>query len=139
MSTLTSIGAIRSPSGGSCRGLSSGEQVGVPAQVERPAALGVDALADGLPTLEVAVEVAVLKHHARPLGCLGDEPNLDLAGLVGVGLDLPLRGDVPADHEAVRRVVGEDARPAALASVDAAVVEMTARMRLKDRLGDVDG
>src|SRR5215213_9017837 len=76
MSTLTSISDIRSHSSGSCRGLSSGEQVGVPAQVERPAALGVDALADGLPTLEVAVEVAVLKHHARPLGCLGDEPNL---------------------------------------------------------------
>ena len=34
--------------------------------------------------------------------CLGDEADLDLAGLRRVGLELPLRADVPAEDEAAR-------------------------------------
>ena len=40
---------------------------------------------------------------AGALGRLGDEPDLNLAGLGRVGLDLPLRVDVPADQNAVGR------------------------------------
>jgi hypothetical protein len=43
------------------------EQFGEPLQVQRPAAFGVDAVGDGLPALEVAVEVAVLEFCARVL------------------------------------------------------------------------
>jgi hypothetical protein len=49
-----------------------------------------------------------------------------------------LRTDVPADHDAVGRLVGEDARPAALAAVDAAIVDVAALARLEDRVGDLD-
>ena len=35
----------------------------------------------------------------------------------GVGLDLPVRADVPAEHEPVRGFVGQDGRPRALAAV----------------------
>jgi hypothetical protein len=38
----------------------------------------------------------------------------------------------------VRRLVGEYARPAALAPVDTAVVQVAAHARLEDRLGDLD-
>ena len=62
--------------------------------------------------------------------------DLDLAGVVRVGLDLPLRADVPAEHHPVRRLVGEDPRPAALAAVGAAVVDVAADPRLEHGLGD---
>jgi hypothetical protein len=38
----------------------------------------------------------------------------------------------------VRRLVGEDARPSALAAVDAAIVDVAALARLEVRLGDLD-
>jgi hypothetical protein len=41
-------------------------------------------------------EVAVLKLQSRAAWRLGDEPNLPFTGLVGIGLDLPARADVPA-------------------------------------------
>jgi hypothetical protein len=43
----------------------------------------------------VTIEVAVLQLDARPLGRLGDEPRLDLARLVEIGLDLPLWAEIP--------------------------------------------
>ena len=95
-------------------------------------------VADGLPAGAVAVEVAVLELDPRPLRRLGDEPHLDLAGLLEVGLDLPLRADVPAEHDPVRWLVGEHARPPAFAAVDAAVVDVPADARLEDGLGDLD-
>ena len=67
---------------------------------------------------------------------LGDELDLDLAGVVRVGLDLPLRADVPAEHDAVGWFVGQDACPAALAAVDALVVDVTADLRFEHGLGD---
>jgi hypothetical protein len=59
-------------------------------------------------------------------------------GSLGIGLDLPLRADVPAEHDTVRRLVGKDARPPALAAVDPSVVDVAADARLEHRLGDVD-
>ena len=66
----------------------------------RPAALAADGLARQLPALAVAIDVAVLKLDAGAIRRLGDESHFDFARLLGVGLDLPLRADVPADHDA---------------------------------------
>src|SRR5215207_9038398 len=114
------------------------EALGESLQVERPAALGVDRAALALPALAVAVEVAVLEFDTCALRGLGDEANLHLARLLEVGLDLPLRGDVPAEHDPVRRLIGEHARPLALAAVDAAVVDAPTRASLKHRLRYLD-
>src|SRR5262249_27563139 len=97
-----------------------GEQGGVSGQVQRPAFVVGDAVAYGLPAGAVPVEVTVLQLDPGAGRGLGDEPDLDLAGVVRVGLDLPLRADVPAEHHPVRWFVGQDPRPAALAAVDAA-------------------
>ena len=70
------------------------------------------------------------------LRSLGHEADVDLARLVVIGLDLPLRADVPAERGPVGRLVHEHAGPAALAAVDAAVVDVAADARLEDGLGD---
>src|SRR5438094_3511855 len=106
-------------------------------QAAGPAAGRPDGVAHLLPALAVAIEVPVLELDARAVGRLADEAQLDLARLVEVGLELPLRADVPADDEAVRRLVGEHARPAALAAVDAAVVDVAALARLEDHVGEL--
>src|SRR5215207_7373909 len=114
------------------------EALGESLQVERPAALGVDRAALALPALAVAVEVAVLEFDTCALRGLGDEANLHLARLLEVGLDLPLRGDVPAEHDPVRRLIGEHARPLALAPIHAAVVDAPALASLEHRLRYLD-
>jgi hypothetical protein len=80
----------------------------------------------------------VLELDARPLRRLGEEAHLDLARLLEVGLELPLWADVPADHDPMRRLVGEHARPAALAPVHAPVLEVAADARLEHGLRDLD-
>jgi hypothetical protein len=85
----------------------------------------------------VPVEVAVLELDPGAVGALGAEPHLDLAGLLRVALDLPLRADVPAEDDPVGRLVGQDPRPAAFAAVDAAVDDVPALVRLEHGLGDV--
>src|SRR5262245_46255892 len=79
------------------------EQLGKSLQVERPTIVAADGVAFRLPALTMPVEIAVLELDTRPLGALGDEANLDLAGALGIGLDLPPRADIPADHHAIRR------------------------------------
>jgi hypothetical protein len=78
----------------------------------------------------------VLQLHPGALRGLRDEPDLDLAGEVLLGLDLPLRADVPTEHDPVRRFVGQDSRPAAFAAVDAPVVDVPADLRFEHGLGD---
>src|SRR5438046_7043824 len=95
-----------------------GEQGGVPVEVQRPSLVVGDAVADGLPAGAVPVEVAVLQLDPGTVRGLGDEGDLDLAGEVRLGLDLPLRADVPTEHDPVRWLVRKDARPAALAAID---------------------
>src|SRR5207248_7765045 len=112
-----------------------GEQGGVPGQVQRPSLVVGDAVADGLPAGAVPVEVAVLQLDPGALRGFGDEGDLDLAGVVRVGFDLPLRADVPAEHDSVRWFVSEHARPAAFAAVDAPVVDVAADLRLEHGLG----
>src|SRR5262249_51959201 len=65
-----------------------------------------------------------------------DEPDLDLAGVVGFGFDLPLRADVPAEHDALGRFICEHSCPAAFAAVDGAVVDVASDSRLEHRRGD---
>jgi hypothetical protein len=114
------------------------EQVAKPLQVERPATIAADGLALRLPTLAVALKMAVFELDACPLGALGDESDLDLAGSLEIRLDLPLWADIPTDHDSLRRLVGENTRPAALAPIHAAVIDVTAHARFEHRLGDLD-
>src|SRR5207249_7748136 len=102
------------------------EQLGEPLQVQRPTSVGAHRVALALPALAVPIELAVLQLDPRPLGALGDEAHLDLTGLLEIGLDLPLRVDVPAEHDTVRRLVGEHSGPSALAPVDPPVVDVAA-------------
>src|SRR5450755_4532364 len=113
------------------------EQGRVPGQVQRPPGLVAHTLADGLPAWTVTVDVAVLQLQAGAFRGLGDEPDLDLAGPLRISLDLPLRADVPAEDDPIRWLVGEDARPTALAAVNPAVVDVPTSTRLEDSLGDL--
>src|SRR5262245_23461156 len=117
---------------------STRHSLGEPLQVERPAFVARHTGAHAFPAFAVALEVAVLELDPSAVRCLGDEAHLDLARLGEVGLDLPLRADVPTEHDSVRRLVGEHARPAALAAVDAAVVEVAAHAWLEHSLRDLD-
>src|SRR5262249_59721425 len=103
-----------------------GEAVGVALEVQRPALVAGNALADAFPAVAVAVEAAVLDLYPGALRGFGGEADLPFAGLHEVGLDPPVRADVPAEQDAVRRVVGKHAGPSAFAAVDAAVVERAA-------------
>lgn len=76
--------------------ISSEERIGGPR-----GRVGRDAVALRLPTLAVAVAVVVLELDPRPFGRFRDKTDFNLAGPVGIRLDLPLRTDVPADHESV--------------------------------------
>jgi hypothetical protein len=84
----------------------------------------------------VPVDVAVLELHPGALRGLGDEPDLDLAGVVGVRHELPVRADVPAEHEPGGGLVGQHPRPAALAAVLRDVDDVPAGLRLEHRPGD---
>src|SRR5450755_1013038 len=112
------------------------DQGGVPGQVERPSLVAVDAVADRLPSGTVPVEVAVLQFDPGAVRSLGHEPDLDLAGQLRVGFDLPLRADIPAEYQAGWWFVGQDPRPPALAAVDGAVVDVPADAGFEDCLGD---
>src|SRR3954451_21356151 len=107
----------------------SGEQCGVAIQVDRPAFL--DTLADAFPPRSVAVDVAVLELDACAVIGLSGEADLDLAGQVGVGLDLPGRADVPAEHHPRRWFEGQDTSPVALGAVLAAVVDVATDLALE--------
>src|ERR1700737_2246422 len=114
-----------------------GDDSGVLVQVERPALVAVDAFANPFPAFAVAVEVAVLDLDPGPFGSLGHEPYLPLADLGRVGLDLPVRADVPTEHHTAGRLVHQDVRPTALAAVDAAVIKVPADTGFEHGLGDL--
>src|SRR5919197_1138042 len=112
--------------------------IGEPRQVERPTLVAGDALAQALPAISVAIEMAMCELDPRPLRGPGREAHLDFAAPRGIRLELPLRADVPGEDEALGWLVGEHPGPLALAPVDTAVVHATAGARLQHRLGDVD-
>src|SRR5262249_27466133 len=93
---------------------------GVALEVDGPTL--VDAGADALPAGAVAIDVAVLELDTGAVGRLGDEADLDFAGVVVVRLDLPGGADVPAEHDPRRRIERQDARPVALLPIFSAVV-----------------
>src|SRR5215213_4934950 len=82
------------------------------------------------------VELAVLELDPRAVRQLLEEAHLDLARPRRVGLDLPLRTDVPAEDHARGRLERDHARPVALAAVLAAVVDAPADTRLEHPLDD---
>ena len=76
----------------------------------------------------------MLELDPRAGRALDDEPDLDLAGSGVVGLELPLKADIPAEHDPVRRLVGEHAGPSTLAAVDASVDDVAADEGLEHHL-----
>src|SRR5579871_5957231 len=84
---------------------------------EAPAVGRADGGEHLLPALAVTVDVPVLQRDAGGVRALGGEGDLDLARLREIGLDLPGGSDVPAEHDPVRRLVGQHAGPAALTAV----------------------
>src|SRR3954454_10562250 len=69
----------------------SPQVVGEALQAAAPAARRAHGVAHALPAAAVPVDVAVLELHARALGALGDEADLDLTGLGRIRLGLPVR------------------------------------------------
>src|SRR5579872_2124455 len=78
----------------------------------------------------------MLELDAGALRRFRDEADLDFAAPVGISFDLPLRADVPAEDDPVRRVIRQHTRPAACAPIYPTVVNVAADARLEDRLGD---
>lgn len=78
----------------------------------------------------------MLQLHAGAVWSFGDERDFDLAGVVRVGLDLPPWADVPAEHDAAGCFVGQDARPATFAAIDAPIVDVTSDLRFEHGLRD---
>src|SRR6202011_3656850 len=65
-----------------------------------------------------------------------DKADLDLAGMAGIALELPVRADVPAEHDPVGWVVGQDSGPVAFAPVLGAVEDVPADPRFERGAGD---
>ena len=70
------------------------------------------------------IEVAVLQLDPGAVGILGDEAHLDFADTVKIGLELPRRPEVPAEHDSGRWLIGQDPRPPTLATVLGAIVDV---------------
>jgi hypothetical protein len=85
----------------------------------------------------VAVEMAVLELHAGACSSSAMKRTSTSLRLSGWSR-LPVGRDVPAEDDAVGRLVGEHGRPLALAAVGAAVVDAAADALLEHGLGDVD-
>src|SRR5262249_51810702 len=98
---------------------------GVVFQDAWPASWAADALVNPGGARAVPADVARLKFAQSLAVALRAAVPLDLAGARGVWVGAPgvcLRGDLPRDHDAVRRVAGQDLAPLALAAVHAALV-----------------
>jgi hypothetical protein len=112
-----------------------GRHLGEQLQHAAPAsALDGDGVVDHL-AVDQPVQQPVLQLDRGLLRSVGGEAHLDLAGVVGVGVELPLAVDLPGDHQPVRRLPGQHAAPVALAAVDAPLVPAPALARLQDRRG----
>src|SRR5437763_8316796 len=109
--------AARCDGGGERRRSGPSRRVRQPSEAEIPTVGRPHGVPHLLPAFPVAVEVAVLDLDTRAGRTFGDEAHLHLAGLVRVGLELPLRAHVPAHHQPLRRLVDDHAPPVALAAV----------------------
>src|SRR5262245_7535965 len=105
-------------------------------ETARPAAFASHRLAQLLPAFPVPFDAAMLQLDARTIPGVGDEPHFDLARFCAVGLYLPTRADVPADHHAIGWFVCEHPRPLTLAAVNPTVVNAAAHAWLEHALRD---
>src|SRR5687768_9718312 len=97
---LEEVGEVASFVGGELHTLGHSSAVGergVPVEVERPPVGGLEAAPESLPAVTVAIEVAVLKDDASVIVVEGGERDLDLAGSVGISLELPVGRDPPGE------------------------------------------
>jgi len=104
-----------------------GEAAQAPARADR--------VAHAFPPVAMPVEVPVGQHDPGAAGRELGEGDLDLAGALRVGLDLPLEVDVPAETDPDGRFVGENRGPLALTAIGAAVDDVAAGIGLEDHLG----
>ena len=79
----------------------------------------------------MAFEIPVLEFEACPLRGLGDKSDLDLARVALVRLELPLRTDVPTEHDPIGGFVCEDSGPSALGPISGTVVDVAADLWLE--------
>src|SRR6185369_8641635 len=93
----------------------------------RPAAFRREAGPSRVGAGAVALEAPMLERHGRAASGLGVEAHLDLGHERRV--ELPLRVELPAQHEAVRRLPDQHAAPVGLAAVLAALVPAAADAR----------
>ena len=114
-----------------------GNEIRVARQVKGPTATTIDTVAERFPAWPVAFEMAVLEFEACPFRGLGDKSDLDLARIALVCFELPLRTDVPTEHDPIGGFVGEDPGPSALGPIGGTVVDVAADLRLESRFGDV--
>src|SRR5215472_7963005 len=116
------------------RGSGGGCHRGVVLEDAGPAAWSADTPVDVGRTGAVPADVSVLELDHRPAIRLLVERGLELAGVRDVRVVYPrvaVRGDLPRDDDAVRRLAGENLSPLALAAVDAALVVTATRARLE--------
>src|SRR5512132_629928 len=109
-----------------------GEQL----QEAGPAAATGDSVAERL-AVDEPVKEPVFQVNGGLVRAVGGEPDLDLAGVVGIGVILPLAVDLPGDDQPVGRFPGQDPAPVALAAVHALLVPASAFAWLEDGLGHV--
>lgn len=87
----------------------------------------------------MSIEVTVLEFKTRPIYCLREKSDLDLARVGLIRLELPLRADIPAENDPIWWFEREDTAPATLAPISGTVVDVAANPRLEPRLRDVGG
>src|SRR4051794_15674205 len=83
------------------------------------------------------LEVAVLDLDGGLLGPVGVESDLDLAGVRGVGVELPVAADLPGEHHPLRGLPGQHPAPVPLAAVHAALEPPAALGGFEDHVGDL--
>src|SRR5262245_28512990 len=115
-----------------------GEQRQYPA----PTALRLERAAHGLGRLAETLELAMLQLDARQRRTEHDEAHLHLGGEIRIVL--PVRADLPGEHDAAGRIPHQHLAPLAFAAVGGALEPAPAGARLDDRglgilLADVVG
>src|SRR6266545_7248471 len=97
----------------------------------------VDATAHAAGTRAMPFEAAMLELDPSAGGAFGDEPHLDLAGVGGIGVVLPVLVELPGQHESTRRLELGHSPGVALGAVDADLVPTAADLWLHHEVGHV--
>src|SRR4029450_10527615 len=83
------------------------------------------------------LQVSVFEGDGGPLGSVGGKADLDLAGVGGVGVVLPLAVDLPGDDQPMGWFPGQHPAPVTLAAVGALLVPAAALAGFQDGGGHV--